>query len=145
MTPRRPARVRFQRGLPGSTIAPREEGSAAGWRPPDLREAARQGGAEWREQQGRGRRRGRLRLVSSARLGRVGKGIQAISISVSIRPGRTRELILDLTLELSPQDDAPSEARVARALEAGIRAARDAGWDPESRGRAFRFEIGASV
>lgn len=71
-----------------------------------------------------------------------GKGVQAISISVSLRPGRTRELILDCTFEVTPQDDAPSAARIARALEAGIRAARDAGWEPESRGRAFRFELG---
>src|SRR5688572_8235123 len=28
-----------------------------------------------------------------------GKGIQAISLSVSLRPGRTRELILDFTLK----------------------------------------------
>jgi hypothetical protein len=74
-----------------------------------------------------------------------GKGIKAISLSVSLRPGRTRELILDFTLEVGPQDDAPSEVRVARALETGIRAALEAGWDPESRGRAFRFEVAESL
>lgn len=73
------------------------------------------------------------------------KGVQAISISVSLRPARTRELILDLTFAARPQDDAPSAARVARALEAGIRAARDAGWEPDSRGRAFRLELGEGV
>jgi hypothetical protein len=70
-----------------------------------------------------------------------GKGIKAISLSVALRPGRTRELILDLTLRVSPEDGPPSEARVLRALEDSIRAAREAGWDPESRGRAFRLEI----
>lgn len=74
-----------------------------------------------------------------------GKGIKAISISVSMSPGRTRELILDFTVKVKAQDDAPSEARILRALEAGIRAARQAGWDPESRGRAFRYEITESI
>ena len=74
-----------------------------------------------------------------------GKGIKALSISVSLHPERTRELILDFTLKVNVEDDLPSEARVARALEAGIRAAREAGWDPESRGRAFRYEIAETV
>jgi hypothetical protein len=70
-----------------------------------------------------------------------GKRIQAISISVSLQPERTRELILDFSFEVDVEDGPPSAARVARALEAGIRAARQAGWIPESRGRAFRYEI----
>jgi hypothetical protein len=70
-----------------------------------------------------------------------GKGIKVISISVSLNPERTRELILDLTLKLSGEAGVPSDARMARALEAGIRSAREAGWDPESRGRAFRHEM----
>jgi hypothetical protein len=74
-----------------------------------------------------------------------GKGIKAISISVSLRPGRTRELILDLMLAVSPEDGQPPEARVIRALEDGIRSAREAGWDPESRGRAFRHEVAGPV
>jgi hypothetical protein len=69
-----------------------------------------------------------------------GKGIKAISISVSLRPGRTRELILDFTLKVGPEEGKPSEPRVLRALEAGVRSALEAGWDPESRGRAFRHE-----
>jgi hypothetical protein len=69
-----------------------------------------------------------------------GKGLKALSISVSLEPGRTRELILDLALRVSP-DGPPPEARVVRALEDGIRSAREAGWDPESRGRAFRHEV----
>jgi hypothetical protein len=34
---------------------------------------------------------------------------------------------------------------VLHALASGIRSARDAGWDPESRGRAFRHEIAESI
>ena len=74
-----------------------------------------------------------------------GKGIRAISISVSLSPGRTRELILDFSVRVSDEDGPPSEARVLRALESGIRAARAAGWDPESRGRALRYEMDEPV
>ncbi len=70
-----------------------------------------------------------------------GKGIQAISISVSLNPERTRELILDFISTVDDEGSPPSAGRVVRALEAGIRAAREAGWNPESRGRAFRYEI----
>jgi hypothetical protein len=74
-----------------------------------------------------------------------GKGIKAISLSISMHPGRTRELILDLTVTMDDQQLPPAEKRVLSALEAGIRAAIEAGWDPESRGRAFRYEIAESV
>ena len=74
-----------------------------------------------------------------------GKGVKAISLSVALHPGRTRELILDLTLNVAAEDPSPAEERVLRALESGIRSARLEGWDPESRGRAFRFEIAESL
>ena len=74
-----------------------------------------------------------------------GKGVKAISLSVALHPGRTRELILDLTLKVGAEADAPAEVRVLRALEYGIRSAREGGWDPESRGRAFRYEIADSL
>ena len=74
-----------------------------------------------------------------------GKGVKAISLSVALHPGRSRELILDLTLKVGAEADAPAEARVLRALESGIRSAREGGWDPESRGRAFRLEIAESL
>lgn len=70
-----------------------------------------------------------------------GKGVKAISISVALKPERTRELILDFTFKVGAEDPTPPEARVAGALEGAIRSALAAGWDPESRGRAFRFEI----
>jgi hypothetical protein len=74
-----------------------------------------------------------------------GKGIKAMSLSVSLNPGRTRELVLDFTLAVDDAAGAPSEKRVLRTLETGIRQALDAGWDPESRGRAFRFEVAEAV
>ena len=74
-----------------------------------------------------------------------GKGIRAISLSVSLKPERTRELILDLTATVGPEEPVPPEARVLNALADAIRAALEAGWDPESRGRAFRFEVLESI
>jgi len=74
-----------------------------------------------------------------------GKGVKAVSVSVSLKPGRTRELILDLTLKVGPDEGSPPETRTLGALEDGIRSAREAGWDPESRGRAFRHEIEGRV
>jgi hypothetical protein len=74
-----------------------------------------------------------------------GKGVKAVSISVSLSPGRTRELILDFSVNVSGEDGTPPEARVFRALQSAIRAAREAGWDPESRGRAFRYEVAERI
>jgi hypothetical protein len=73
-----------------------------------------------------------------------GKGIKAISVSVALQPKRTRELILDLTVAVEGASD-PTEARVLDALPAAIQSALDAGWDPESRGRAFRHEIPGDI
>ena len=74
-----------------------------------------------------------------------GKGIKALSISVALHPGRTRELILDFTMKVGPEDGPPSDTRVVLALEPAIRTAIRAGWDPESRGRAFRYEVADSI
>jgi hypothetical protein len=74
-----------------------------------------------------------------------GKGIKAVSISVSLHPERTRELILDFTVKMNEGDATPSDARVLHALAPAIRSALDAGWDPESRGRAFRHEIAETI
>lgn len=62
------------------------------------------------------------------------------SLSVALRPERTRELVLDLSFQVKDDVTPPPTALMAKALESGIRAACEAGWDPESRGRAFRFE-----
>ena len=71
-----------------------------------------------------------------------GKSLKAISISVSLSQGRTRELILDLAMKVGVEEGPPSEERLLRALEEGIRAALEAGWRPDSRGRAFRYDMG---
>jgi hypothetical protein len=74
-----------------------------------------------------------------------GKGVQAISVSVALKPERTRELILDFTVKVGAQDATPAKARLERSLADAIRSALLAGWDPESRGRAFRLEIAESL
>lgn len=74
-----------------------------------------------------------------------GKGVHAVSISVCLNPGRTRELILDFTVKIAGDGGVPSEDRVLRALAPAIRSAREAGWEPESRGRAFRHELAGLV
>ena len=70
-----------------------------------------------------------------------GKGVKAMSISVALHPARTRELVVDFTLRVNDKGETPSEQRIVAALESAIRMAMDAGWDPESRGRAFRYEV----
>jgi hypothetical protein len=70
-----------------------------------------------------------------------GKGVKAVSLSVSLQPERTRELRLDFSVQIDDEDPTPSEAKVVAALPDAIRAAMAAGWDPESRGRAFRYEV----
>ncbi|MCL4817999.1 MAG: hypothetical protein KJ067_02625 [Vicinamibacteria bacterium] len=70
-----------------------------------------------------------------------GSRAQVESFSVSLTPGRSRELVLDVTRRAPSDWSSPSERVVAAMLDAGIRSALAAGWDPESRGRAFRHEF----
>lgn len=70
-----------------------------------------------------------------------GKLLFAFSFSVALQPERTRELILDFTLRPDDRGMPPNEKRIAATLEDGVRAALEGGWDPESRGRAFRFQL----
>jgi hypothetical protein len=66
------------------------------------------------------------------------KEVKGVSLSVWIRPGKTRELILDLHFEAFGIDRQPNADRWNEILNLGIKSAMDAGWDPESRGTAFR-------
>ena len=72
----------------------------------------------------------------------TGARSKAWSISVSLHPARTRELILEFASSVESAAGQKGEAALQSEIEDGIRLAQEAGWDPESRGRAFRFTIG---
>lgn len=71
-----------------------------------------------------------------------GTGTKAWSISVALQPERTRELILEFALPVETAEGSKVGAALEREIEDGIRRALAAGWNPESRGRAFRFTVG---
>ncbi|MCM2255684.1 MAG: hypothetical protein NDJ94_08440 [Vicinamibacteria bacterium] len=70
-----------------------------------------------------------------------GRSVQIESFSVSLSPERTRELVLDVTRAVPADWSPPNDKVIAQMLEQGIRSALEAGWNPESRGRAFRHEF----
>ena len=61
-----------------------------------------------------------------------------LSLSVWMRPGRTKELILDVLFEAYGLDGLPNPERGDAVLREAVRSALGAGWDPEARGGAFR-------
>lgn len=68
-----------------------------------------------------------------------GIGLKGVSISVWRKPERTRELILDFPVSLFGGNRSPGEKALLEVLQPAIQTAIDAGWDPDSRGRTFRF------
>jgi hypothetical protein len=74
-----------------------------------------------------------------------GVGLKGISISVWRTPERTRELILDFPCSLFEGNRSPGGKELLAVLPPAIQAAIDAGWDPDSRGRTFRFNAPCAV
>ena len=70
-----------------------------------------------------------------------GKGLKGFSVSVLLEPGNRRELILDFPLNSFGLERRPSAKTVEEALQSAIPAAIGAGWNPESRGKAFRHTV----
>jgi hypothetical protein len=68
-------------------------------------------------------------------------GFKDVSLSVALEPGRTRELILDLRFACVGIERNPTDAQMAQEAAEATRGAIRAGWDPESRGRSFRYAI----
>jgi hypothetical protein len=66
------------------------------------------------------------------------KQIMGVSVSVWIRPGKTKELVLDVLFSVYGLDRFPNADRWNEILALAVRSAMEAGWDPESRGAAFR-------
>ena len=69
-----------------------------------------------------------------------GRGIRGVSIAVVREPGRTREAVVDFPFSLFGVDGAPAVSKVLPYLRDAVRQAIEAGWQAESRGRAFRFD-----
>ena len=66
------------------------------------------------------------------------KEVKGVSVSVWRRPGRTKELILEVHFAVFGIDRLPNTDRWNEVLSRAIRSAMAAGWDPESRGSARR-------
>lgn len=66
------------------------------------------------------------------------KELKGVSVSVWVNPGRTKELIMDVHFAVFGIDRMPNADRWSEVLAQAIRSAMAAGWDPSSRGSAFR-------
>ena len=73
-------------------------------------------------------------------------GYKGMAISVHLAEGTFRELLLEYPYPKWKRGPARNLERpriLPGAIEAGIRAAMAAGWDPRSRGRVFAFQVDA--
>ena len=75
----------------------------------------------------------------------TGDGWKGVAFHVKVAVGVRRELYLEfppvLTKNSESMKDAPPRHPISAAkVEAGIREAMEAGWDPESRGQPHFFE-----
>jgi len=68
-------------------------------------------------------------------------GLCGPSVVVCLRPTRTRDLIIDFPISTFDPKGKLRKAILARHLTSVIRSALAAGWEPESRGRPFRFNV----
>jgi len=68
-------------------------------------------------------------------------GLCGSSVAVSLRPNRTRDLIIDFPISAFDAKGRPRNAILAGRLAWVVRSALTAGWDPESRGKPFRFNV----
>ena len=68
-------------------------------------------------------------------------GIRGASVSVWLHRDRTCELILDFPFSTFGSNTPPRRAHLLPHITEGIHFAVDAGWEPESRGRAFRYLV----
>jgi hypothetical protein len=72
-------------------------------------------------------------------------GLKGISISVWRKQDRTRELILDFPFSLFGKSRLPEIKALLALLPPAILDAIAVGWDPDSRGRPFRFNVNANI
>ena len=76
-------------------------------------------------------------------------GLKGLCISVRTEDGRHRELILEYPFPKKPMGGVPQIPQrpkfSVKTIEADIRQAIVAGWEPESRGKAFIFRCAGKV
>jgi hypothetical protein len=70
-----------------------------------------------------------------------GVGLRGASVSVCLRRRRTRELIVDFPFSVFGVKTPPKNSVLIRHLATAIRTALSAGWQPDSRGKPFRFNV----
>ena len=68
-------------------------------------------------------------------------GLCGLSVVVCLRPGETRDLIIDFPITTFDPKGKPPKAVLVHHLASAIRSALAAGWEPESRGKPFRFNV----
>jgi len=68
-------------------------------------------------------------------------GMCGPSVAVRLRLKRTRDLIVDFPISAFGTKGKPRNASLVRYLTSVIQSALAAGWEPESRGKPFRFNV----
>jgi hypothetical protein len=71
-------------------------------------------------------------------------GPRGLAISVKLSEGNHKELLLEYPYpkwKPGPVRNLERPRIMPAVIEAGIRAAMEAGWDPTSRGRVFAFQV----
>ena len=71
-------------------------------------------------------------------------GPRGLAILVRLSEGNHKELLLEYPYpkwKPGPQRNLERPRIMPAVIEAGIRAAMEAGWDPTSRGRVFAFQV----
>ena len=68
-------------------------------------------------------------------------GLCGLSVVVCLRPDETRDLIIDFPITTFDPKGKPPKAVLVHHLASAIQSALAAGWEPESRGKPFRFNV----
>lgn len=67
------------------------------------------------------------------------------SISVCLRPGKSRELIVNFAFSDYPFRKPKSPSELLDRLRLSIESAIQSGWDPDSRGKPWTYEVPANA
>jgi hypothetical protein len=68
-------------------------------------------------------------------------GLCGPSVVVCLRPTHTRDLIIDFPISTFDPKGKPRKAILVHHVTSVIRSALASGWEPESRGKPFRFNV----